>query len=315
MGGASLTGRRADYRALVATPSFSMGSSMWKKMLALIAIGSAFAGSPARARLSDPYAQGVADWRTLQEWFATQTGDRAKGANYWAANRNVPGHRTCTAAAPRSDASDKAAFIAGCHAAKSRLDPIDDRRRSYPEYRAGFTDEAERLPLVTGVTPASTQTQRSAVAPSPPPAVASERERAAEELRRQLQKQAGYEQMKQKLKELGFQLLSPVDLNLDWKSFTASDTKVAIRGTYVQAHDVEMLSTPDNRDLPRIRLYTNDASREARKLMLECRNSDFRYSACEMVVGATIRTCVRNKGELNEKQVPCLDVQEAYLVP
>lgn len=138
---------------------------------------------------------------------------------------------------------------------------------------------------------------------------------AAAEARRHLEKQAAKDELDRKLRERGFQLLSPVDINLDWKSFMTSNTKVAIRGTYIQAHDSEWLSTPDNKDQPTIRLYTNDASRDARKLMLECRNSDFKYSLCEMIVGATIRNCVRNKGELNEKQVPCLDVQQAFLVP
>ena len=73
------------------------------------------------------------------------------------------------------------------------------------------------------------------------------------------------------------------------------------------------LSTPDNKDQPNIRLYTTDASRAARKTMLECRNSGFGYSLCEMVIAATVKTCTRNRGELNEKEVPCLNVQEAFL--
>jgi len=139
--------------------------------------------------------------------------------------------------------------------------------------------------------------------------------RAAENARRRLQEQAAEDQLNRKLKELGFQLLSPVDLNLDWRSFMTNETKVAVRGTYYHAHDVEMLSTPDNKDQPTIQLYTNDASRDARKLMLECRNSNFKYSLCEMIVGATIRKCILNKGKLNEKEIPCLNVQEAFLIP
>jgi hypothetical protein len=42
---------------------------------------------------------------------------------------------------------DKSAFRAGCEEAKRRLDPIDDRRRSDPEYRAGFSGEATVAPL------------------------------------------------------------------------------------------------------------------------------------------------------------------------
>jgi hypothetical protein len=94
-----------------------------------------------------------------------------------------------------------------------------------------------------------------------------------------------------------------------------NNTKIAVRGTYVAAHDMEELSTPDNKDEPIIRLYTDSASRPARKTMLECRNSGFVFSACEMVVGATIQSCIRNKGELNEKEVPCLKVQDAFVIP
>jgi hypothetical protein len=129
---------------------------MWR-MLAAAAIGLAVSGPSADAQQSDAYAQGVADWRTLQAWFGYQTGDRAAGVNYWAANRNVSGHRSCADAAsaykPGQDGvdpklpGDKTAFAAGCHDAKSRLDPIDDRRHADPQYRSGFADEAKRLPL------------------------------------------------------------------------------------------------------------------------------------------------------------------------
>ena len=70
-------------------------------------------------------------------------------------------------------------------------------------------------------------------------------------------------------------------------------TKIALHGTYVQDSDVEVLSTPDNKDHPQIRIYTDNASRDARKLMLECRNSDFKFGLCQMVVGGTIKNCIR----------------------
>ncbi len=142
-----------------------------------------------------------------------------------------------------------------------------------------------------------------------------QRQKQAEAERQVLQKKAEEEQLIAKLKELGFRLLTPVDLDLDWKTFMSNNTKVAVRGTYIEAHDVEELFTPGNKDQPRIRLYTDDASRTARKVMLECRNSNFALSSCEMVVGATVQRCVRNKGELNEKEIPCLKVQEAYVIP
>lgn len=130
-----------------------------------------------------------------------------------------------------------------------------------------------------------------------------------------MQRRAEQEKLTGKLQDLGFQLLTPVDLDLDWKALMTNKTRVAVRGTYLESNDVEELSTPDNKDQPQIRLYTDDASRNARKIMFECRNSSFSYASCEMVVGAIVQSCVRHKGELNEKEVPCLRVEEAYLIP
>lgn len=41
---------------------------------------------------------------------------------------------------------DQQLFAAGCEDAKGKLDPIDERRLD-PLYRAGFSDEAQRMPL------------------------------------------------------------------------------------------------------------------------------------------------------------------------
>src|SRR5437762_1373460 len=60
-------------------------------------------------------------------------------------------------------------------------------------------------------------------------------ERAAEETRRQIQVEAAREKLVARLKVLGFQLITPVDLNLDWKNYMASKTKIAVDGTYVEA--------------------------------------------------------------------------------
>jgi uncharacterized protein YecT (DUF1311 family) len=166
--------------------------------------------------------------------------------------------------------------------------------------------------------PAAIPQPQSPTYNTPPPAVSSERaerEKAAEEARLRLQEQAEQDKLTATLKERGFRLLSPADLDLDWRDLMPNNTKIAVRGTYVAAHDMEELSTPDNKDEPIIRLYTDSASRPARKTMLECRNSGFVFSACEMVVGATIQSCIRNKGELNEKEVPCLKVQDAFVIP
>jgi uncharacterized protein YecT (DUF1311 family)/uncharacterized protein YraI len=172
------------------------------------------------------------------------------------------------------------------------------------------------LSSVSAAPPTASAQPPTTSAPTPASSTdRAEKERAAEGERQRLRKNAEQEQLTAKLKDLGFQLLTPVDLDLDWKTFMTNNTKVAVRGTYVEANDVEELFTPENKDHPTIRLYTDVASRSARKVMLECRNSNFVRSSCEMVVGATIQGCIRNKGELNEKEVPCLKVQEAYVIP
>jgi hypothetical protein len=99
--------------------------------------------SPAAPEAIDFFRQGVADWGDLKAWFDALSGDRRNGADYWAANRSVAGHNSCAEAAT----GDKAAFTAGCQEAKRRLDPIDEKRRSEPQYRAGFADEAKRSPI------------------------------------------------------------------------------------------------------------------------------------------------------------------------
>ena len=97
----------------------------------------------------DAFSQGIADWRDLKRWSDSQTGEQGAGVQYWAANRNVPGHASCAKMAEKRLAGgvDKSAFRTGCEEAKRRLDPIDDRRRTDLEYRAGFSSEASIAPL------------------------------------------------------------------------------------------------------------------------------------------------------------------------
>jgi hypothetical protein len=234
------------------------------------------------------------------------TGVKRAGAEYWAGQRSLPNPGNCDGTPD---------FVKGCREAQARLAGTDLLRKSQPAYRQGWNS------YVASATPEPVQPSPTPAPPTSASPTASalpeqdEREHAAENLRRQLEKRAAEGELNGKLKELGFQLLSPIDLDLDWKSFMTNQTKVAVRGTYIEAHDVEVLSTPDNKDQPEIRLYTDNASRDARKIMLECRNNGFQFSSCDMIVGATIQSCIRNKGELNEKEIPCLNVQEAYLVP
>jgi hypothetical protein len=104
--------------------------------------------TPSQPTANPAYDQGASDWRALQAWFATQTRFRRDGADWWAANRSRRDHETCAAATRDQTKTTPTAamFEAGCNEAKRWLDPIDVKRAD-PQYRAGFNDEAKRLPL------------------------------------------------------------------------------------------------------------------------------------------------------------------------
>ncbi|HVA41361.1 MAG TPA: hypothetical protein VNF49_11900 [Candidatus Binataceae bacterium] len=108
------------------------------------------------------YQQGITDWRTLQAWFQTQTGDSRVGADYWAGNRSKVAHKSCDEAS-EGFSGDKSAFLAGCQGAKRLLDPIDVKRLSDAMYRAGFNYGAEELPISPGTSP-----QTRTPSPAPP---------------------------------------------------------------------------------------------------------------------------------------------------
>ena len=101
--------------------------------------------STAPTSRSPAYLRGVANWDSLQQWFNGQTGDRLAGAEYWAGNRNVPGHVNCGHAAAGYN-GNRPDFAAGCLDAERLLDTIDEQRKD-TDYRSGFSDEAKRLPL------------------------------------------------------------------------------------------------------------------------------------------------------------------------
>jgi hypothetical protein len=138
---------------------------------------------------------------------------------------------------------------------------------------------------------------------------AEQRQKAKEELRRQ-----AYDDLMQKLKDGGYKMEKPVELEIDWRDLMASAQKVAIKGNYVESNDMEGLMVSNN-DLPLVRLYTDNASRNARILMLQCRNNNYSAASCEMIIAARVTSCVRHKGEINEKEVPCLEVEEAFTNP
>lgn len=140
-----------------------------QRILAAVSAVTLLSGAAAHADEAASYAQGFADWQTFKPWFDAQAGDRAAGVRYWAANRNVPNHQSCTdAGSDFKMFGDKLTFTVGCQEAERRLDPIDARRRSDPEYRLGFADAAKGLsPQANAPVPSAQALAPQANAPVP----------------------------------------------------------------------------------------------------------------------------------------------------
>lgn len=132
---------------------------------------------------SDAYEDGADAWRSLVAWLAALPPDRRAGADYWAANRSRPGHGTCGAAADLLPATiDRADYLSGCEEASRRLAPIDTRRLSEPEYRAGFNEAAQEEPIPPpGQSPPPTPPAPSVTPPPPAPVYSEPRSAPAEE--------------------------------------------------------------------------------------------------------------------------------------
>jgi hypothetical protein len=143
------------------------------------------------------------------------------------------------------------------------------------------------------------------------PHTASPDEVAANQQAMRLAEEAWKKRITDKLESLGYTLITPTDLELDWRDLVANSKKIAIFGTYIEVDDIDFLRVENNRDQPNIILDSKNALRDARKAMLECRNSEGEQS-CPMIIGATVKTCVEHKGQLNEREVPCLAVIDVF---
>jgi hypothetical protein len=139
--------------------------------------------------------------------------------------------------------------------------------------------------------------------PASPEEVESDRK-----LRQQAQREQE-EHLTLKLQDLGYTLKSAADFDLDWHDLAGTAKKIAVRGYYGELDGFEYLKFANNRDLPWVRLSADDAPRDARKVLLDCRNNAF---PCPVVIGATVKMYIQNKGQLDEKKVPLLAVQDVF---
>lgn len=164
----------------------------------------------------------------------------------------------------------------------ARQAAIEQNRKAEAAQQAAKTEAAEKAARAK----AEQERQQAALAA----------ERARELLRAQALTERG-QKITAKLNELGFQVISPIDLELDWRDLAKNGKKVALSGVYARVDDVDGLAV-DSKDQPVIRLYTDGTARDARKTMLECRDTG--STACRMVIGGTVQPCVANKSKINE---------------
>ena len=83
---------------------------------------------------SGAFKDGLTDRRILETWFAGLAGSFKDGAEYWSAQRSIPKPGSCYAPTGQNLGD----WTAGCLATKWVFTPSDVRRKSEPEYRAGW---------------------------------------------------------------------------------------------------------------------------------------------------------------------------------
>lgn len=126
-------------------------------LLALVAV--LCVAAPALRASASAFDDGKADRRAWEEWFASQTGDYKKGAEFWAGERSKPKPGSCYA----PDGSSTGNWTQGCLAAQRQLADPDVRRKAEPEYRRGWQ-------TFTGLAPQpapSSASQAGSTAPAP----------------------------------------------------------------------------------------------------------------------------------------------------
>ena len=85
---------------------------------------------PTSTPTSSSFYDGAHDRMAWETWFNGLTGEEHDGAYFWAAQRSLPVPANCTRLGGEG--------TLGCLEARKRLDPSDARRKSDPEYRAGW---------------------------------------------------------------------------------------------------------------------------------------------------------------------------------
>jgi hypothetical protein len=86
--------------------------------------------APPTQQTTSAFQDGVRDRQTWEQWFNSLSGDEREGAFYWAGQRSLKNPGSCNTLEP--------AKIMGCKEAQTKLAPTDVRRKSEPDFRAGW---------------------------------------------------------------------------------------------------------------------------------------------------------------------------------
>lgn len=139
-------------------------------LVAAVSVSSLFNPSPGRAneQQNPSFQQGLADRTQWEDWLSTLTGSFKDGVNYWAAHRSLRNPGSC----PRSGGEGGSDVTGVCLAAQRRLALIDAKRKSDPDYRAGFNsyhqpDAKPSAEAATNVAPHPASSTASSVQPAP----------------------------------------------------------------------------------------------------------------------------------------------------
>lgn len=107
--------------AIPSSPPATAGAAALAPSLAL---------NPPLGERSLAFQQGAADRRVWEAWTGSLPEAARLGAEYWASRRSLPRPGRCDGSAPE--------FVQGCLDARRQLATPDARRKSDPEYRAGW---------------------------------------------------------------------------------------------------------------------------------------------------------------------------------
>ena len=98
---------------------------------AVLVLGILTLSRPVAAQ-SEGFSAGLRERATFESWLGSLSEDARNGAEYWAGQRSLPTPGSCYP--PEKSAAWKKA----CAASQVRLDPADTKRKTNPDYRAGW---------------------------------------------------------------------------------------------------------------------------------------------------------------------------------